>query len=391
MKVLTTGLGWNEWQPGGLNRYYADYNQALKEHGHTAIGLIAGGKREELSAGLSIKKAANADAPILSRMWSFRRHAASIVADQKPDVFNPHFALYASMISRDLLPDHIPIVTHFHGPWAMESNLEESGTPFLVREARYRMKKRIELATYRRSDRFIVLSDYFRKMMIEHYGIDGERIDIVPGAVEHERFAPAVDRLSVRQKLGVQEHTSLLFCVRRIVRRMGIDRLIEAMSEVAEHCPHSRLVIAGEGPMRGEYEQLIAERRLTGRVQMVGRVSNEQLVEWYQAADISVVPTVTLEGFGLVTVESLSCGTPAMGTPYGGTKEILSGLSGDLLFDDGSPQAMARQLVKALKGELQLPTREECHEFVLRNYTWSQVARSVTEVLEDAAERRKRQ
>lgn len=101
----------------------------------------------------------------------------------------------------------------------------------------------------------------------------------------------------------------MLFCIRRLVRRMGIDRLIHAMAEVVKSHPDVRLFIGGDGPMRAEYEALIDELGLIKNVTLLGRVSDEKLVQYYQAADISVVPTLALEGFGLITVESLACGT----------------------------------------------------------------------------------
>ncbi|CAM3268900.1 glycosyltransferase family 4 protein [Paenibacillus lupini] len=388
MRVLTTGLGWNELQPGGLNRYYVDYNQALKQYGHSEFGLVVAEQNAELQTSLNITNAAGSG--IWSRIRAVRHHTVKAVESFRPDVFNPHFALYASMVSRNSLPSHIPIVTHFHGPWALESKMEEGGKPRIVREARYLIKKQVEQVTYRRSDRFIVLSEYFRDILSNNYGIDHSKIHIIPGAVEHERFTPHPDRPALRAKLGIAPGQKLLFCARRIVRRMGIDRLIDAMQTVVREHPGSRLYIAGDGPMRSEYEQQIVRLGLSANVRMLGRVSNEELVEWYQAADYSIVPTITLEGFGLVTIESMACGTPVFGTPYGGTNEILRQVSSDLLFEDGTAEAMSGKLISALNGRLTLPTREACREHVLQRYTWSSVAGAVTDVFREAQEIRRK-
>jgi Glycosyltransferase len=384
MNVLTTGLGWNDQQPGGLNRYFVDYTSAMKQYGHSELGLVVAEPGIELNTSLNVANTAVEASNLLARIRSVRKHTLQAVELFRPDVFNPHFALYASMVSRHSLPDHIPIVTHFHGPWALESKLEEDKKPRLVREARYLLKKQVEQLTYRRSDRFIVLSEYFRDILSGNYGIDAGKIHIIPGAVEHERFKPHPDREALRTKLGIAPGQKLLFCARRIVRRMGIDRLIEAMHAVTREHPVALLYIAGDGPMRSEYEQLILKLGLTANVKMLGRVSNEALVEWYQAADYSIVPTITLEGFGLVTIESMACGTPVFGTPYGGTNEILRQFSPDLLFNDGTVGSIGGKLIDALSGRLAIPTREACREHVLQRYTWSSVAGAVTEVFREA-------
>jgi glycosyltransferase involved in cell wall biosynthesis len=71
---------------------------------------------------------------------------------------------------------------------------------------------------------------------------------------------------------------------------------------------------------------------------------------YYQMADLFILPTTELEGFGLVTVEALASGLPVLGTPVGGTKEILTKLGSDYLFDDSTPQSIATGILKALNG-----------------------------------------
>ncbi|MDG0814431.1 glycosyltransferase [Cohnella rhizosphaerae] len=171
---------------------------------------------------------------------------------------------------------------------------------------------------------------------------------------------------------------------------MGIDRLIQAMATVTAAHPEALLVIAGDGSMRGELEALASRLGLAGKVVFTGRLSNERLTEWFQAADCSVVPTVTLEGFGLVTVESLACGTPVLGTPNGGTREILEPFEPSLLFDDASAEAMATTIKRWLAGDIRLPSRETCRLHVLERYTWNEVARQVAEVFEASIDSRRR-
>ncbi|MUT68053.1 glycosyltransferase family 4 protein [Paenibacillus sp. NEAU-GSW1] len=391
MRILSTGLGWNEFKPGGLNRYFVDYISALKETGHSEQGIVIAERDEALDTDLNIVNVAGNELHSYARMRRVREQTLQSVEAFRPDVFNPHFAMYAALVSRRALPEHVPIVTHFHGPWASESKMEDGGKTAVVREARYQMKKQLEKMTYRKSDSFIVLSEYARDLLAEQYGIDERKVNIIPGAVEHQRFVPHPDRAALRLRLGIPGNEKLLFCARRIVRRMGIDILIEAMQTVVRQEPNTRLLIAGDGPMRQSYEALISEYGLKGKVEFLGRVSNDELVEWYQAADLSLVPTITLEGFGLVTVESLACGTPVLGTPFGGTREILSKLSNDLLFRDGRAQSMSDSIIAACRGELAVPTRDACREHVLQHYTWECAAKAIVEVFEQEREKRRLQ
>lgn len=390
MNILSTGMGWIEHTPGGLNRYFADYLRAMGEHGHRIRGLMTAGGEETTAPGYiqDVLSGPGKRNP-LDRAKAFRDRVKLEITADRPDVLNPHFALYASLITRGDIPADIPIVTHFHGPWARESLVEDRGSG-LGRRLRYGMKKQVELLPYRRSDRFVVLSQYFRAILRDEYGIREDRIHIIPGAVDTGRFKPAEDRGAVRRSLGIAEGERVLFCARRLVRRMGIDRLIRAMSGVSRKAEKVRLYVAGDGPLRQQLQQMIGELGLADSVRLLGRISNEDLVRWYQAADLAIVPTQTLEGFGLVSVEALACGTPVLGTPYGGTKEILPGLSGSLLFADGTSEAMEAKLLSVLGGAEAVPQRELCTAHVLERYTWDRVAASVTEVFGHAVQERRR-
>lgn len=391
MNVLSTGMGWIDIQHGGLNRYFADYTKAMKEFGHSELGFVVAPKGVELPTDQNISNATNELRlnHFLPRMKSVQKHAVQAVRSFHPDVFNPHFAFYTTMVTRNHIPAHIPIVTHFHGPWAMESRVEEKSTAGAIKNTKYWIKKQVEQLTYRRSDSFIVLSEYFRDVLTETYGVDERKIHIIPGAVDHNRFRPHPDRNELRLRLGISPYQPILFCIRRLVRRMGIDRLIYAMVDVVRVFPEVRLFIGGDGPMRAEYEALILRLGLSPNVKLLGRISNEELVEYYQAADISLVPTLTLEGFGLITVESLACGTPVLGTPYGGTKEILHQVSDDLMFEDGTAESISKKIIDVLNKDSFLPSREACREHVLNRYTWSRVAEAVTAVFTEEVEKRK--
>jgi glycosyltransferase involved in cell wall biosynthesis len=92
-------------------------------------------------------------------------------------------------------------------------------------------------------------------------------------------------------------------------------------------------------------------------------------------ADIFVLPTLELEGFGLITLEALASGTPVLGTPVGGTVEILSKLNSRYLFKDTSPESMAELIIQICREfkdnpALRQGVSDQCRLFAEKNYSW---------------------
>jgi glycosyltransferase involved in cell wall biosynthesis len=136
-------------------------------------------------------------------------------------------------------------------------------------------------------------------------------------------------------------------------------------------------LIGGSGPLQGEFERRIEQRGLRGRIRLLGRIADGQLPLFYRAADISIMPSVALEGFGLSAAESLACGTPVLVTPIGGLPEVVRDLSTDLVLAGTGSDAIAAGLIKAFSGELRMPNAAACSDYARNRFDWPIIARQV--------------
>jgi glycosyltransferase involved in cell wall biosynthesis len=195
-----------------------------------------------------------------------------------------------------------------------------------------------------------------------------DRIRVVPGAVDLARFRPVNTRTEARQTLGWPVDRPILLTVRRLFHRMGLRQLVEAMPVIKDHVPEVFLCIGGAGPIRPLLEARVRDLQLINNVRFLGFIPDDQLASAYHAADITVLPTVALEGFGLVAAESLAAGTPAMVTSVGGLPAVVEGLSQNLIFRSERSEDLASGLTAALRGHLRLPGEIECREYAERNF-----------------------
>lgn len=237
------------------------------------------------------------------------------------------------------------------------------------------LRRRIEKYSISKCNLIVVLSEFTKNKLVEHYKIKPEKIHIIPGGVDLSKFEFEENKLAIRKQLGLPGEKFILFTVRNLVPRMGLENLIYAMKEIIKYAKDIYLIIGGKGELREKLSSLISELNLIDFVKLQGFIPSEELPHYNQAADFFILPTKYLEGFGLVTVEAMACGTPVLGTPVGGTKEILNKFNPGFLFKDTNPESIAELILEKYKyykdehDEYKQLSRE-CRVFVENNYPW---------------------
>lgn len=235
-------------------------------------------------------------------------------------------------------------------------------------------RRGIEWLAMRRCHRIVVLSEFMRQRVLAAHGLAPERIVLIPGAADMSLFRPHGSRRDARRALRLPEQRTILFTVRNLVPRMGLEMLVDALSEMDQADERCLLVIGGEGPLRDRLEAMIRQRQLEQAVRLAGFIPEERLAAYYQAADLVLMPTAQLEGFGLVTVEALACGTPVVGTPVGAIPEVLNQIDPMLVASGADSRSFADALGRVLTRIEEPVERERLSKkgrsLVERRYNW---------------------
>jgi glycosyltransferase involved in cell wall biosynthesis len=377
MKILQLGTSWFPEEAGGLARIYYGCVNHLPEVGVEVHGLVTGSDRVLQDSDGKVQAFASTDSSTWQRLQSLRKIVTKTLAkDSKPkyDLIASHFALYTFPILDRL--GKLPLVIHFHGPWALESKAEGAGRLSTF------SKWAIEKAVYQRADGFIVLSEAFRQILHQTYAVPLNKIFIVGGGINTAEFDLGLSITQAREKLNWSQDRRIILCVRRLVQRMGLENLIEAIATVRQQHPDVLLLIAGKGAIADALRSQIQELQLEDHVKLLGFVSDQDLAIAYRAAELTIVPTVSLEGFGLIVIESLAAGTPVLGTPIGGIPEILRSLSSDLILESSETKHLAQGMIEALSGQRQMPSAAACQSYIKQNYDWQAIAQQIKSVYE---------
>jgi glycosyltransferase involved in cell wall biosynthesis len=360
--VLQIGMGWFAEEPGGLNRMYAGLFKGMVDRGVGVQGLVAGDPAMAVSAPPNVAFFARREDALMRRLAACRRMAQAILHSEAIDVVAAHFSPYALPVL-DVLRRQ-PFVFHFHGPWAEESHAEgQRGLGVCAKRA-------IESLVYRRADRFIVLSQAFAVLLSTNHGIRPERIHVVPGGVDVDRFAIALSRREARASLQLPDDRPVVGVVRRLIHRVGLEGLIDAMTRVRKRIPDVLLLIAGRGPLARDLETRVAQAGLRDHVKFAGFVADDALPVFYRACELSIVPSTAWEGFGLAAIESMASGTPVLVTPVGGLPETVAALDANLVLPDAGVHSIARAIADALAGDTTLPSPEHCVRYARERFDW---------------------
>ncbi|WP_176058037.1 glycosyltransferase family 4 protein [Paraburkholderia sp. BCC1876] len=373
---LQIGMHWFNERPGGLDRMFKALIDTLPDQGVSVRGMVAGSPGVFDASGGRVLAFAGVQEQLGARLWGSRVQSRALRAAKMPDVVASHFALYAAPTAGVFR--RVPKVVHFHGPWAAESY--PGGGGGWSRAARVALERFV----YRGATRHIVLSRAFGQLLHETYGVREERIRVVPGCVDVARFNVRATKIKARERLGLPQDRPLLFCMRRLVSRMGLEDLIDAMAIVKPELPDVLLTIAGTGPLEEQLQARIVARGLERNVQLVGFVADDKVPLWYRAADLSVVPTVSLEGFGLTTIESLAAGTPVLVTPVGGLPEAVAPLSAELVLPSGGFKAIGEGIMEVLLGQRVVPDNAACRAYARKHFDRAVVAAQVAAVYREA-------
>lgn len=232
----------------------------------------------------------------------------------------------------------------------------------------------IEQDCLRRSDCITVLSEFTRKALQEIHGSESDsRTVTLPGWVDLDRFTALENCDEVRMGMGWRTDVPVFFTLRRLVPRMGLDRLLRAVRRLFDQGYKFQLVIGGAGPLLGRLQELTRDLSLQNSVHFAGRVSDEVLPLMYGACDAFILPSTNLECFGLIVVEALACGRPVLATPVGAIPEVLNGFEARWIARSADEESIAEIMADFMDGRLPTHSAEELRGILKRDYNRSVV------------------
>lgn len=256
-----------------------------------------------------------------------------------------------------------PLVAHVH-------STEFDRSP--VGGSRYIMKSEYEGMKF--ADRVIAVSSYTKRILVDKYGIDASKIDVV-----HNGIDPIAK--SDPGKHHFAQTRPMIAFMGRLTGQKGPEYFLDLAQSVLYHVPEAIFVVAGNGDMYQELLFTTAHKGLSSKVLFSGFVRGNQKAKLLDRADIFVMPSLS-EPFGLVAAEAAQRSTPVIISKNSGVAEVLpSSVQADFWDID----LMTTSIVQLLqdRGYAQNVVSGQHEE--LKNVTWKSAAQKVMDVYKSVA------
>ena len=293
-----------------------------------------------------------------------------------PDFIYERASLYGTAgvaLAREL---NVPLLVELNAPLAVEqSAYRATGLGELAAQA--------ERWTLAHADAVLTVSAPLRDHVVS-LGVEPERVQVIPNGVDAALFQPRIRDSGVRARWGLGNGPVLGF-VGGLRRWHDAEALPVVLERLVHRYRGLRLVIVGDGPLRGELERTLKERKLTGSVVFTGWLPQEEVAELIQQFDVALAPYARLEHAfyfsPLKLFEYMASGVPVVAAKLGQIAEIVRDGETGLLYPPDDVEALVGACERlladpALRRQLGLAAAKEVHGL----YTWDRNAARVVEL-----------
>jgi glycosyltransferase involved in cell wall biosynthesis len=192
---------------------------------------------------------------------------------------------------------------------------------------------------------FIAVSEHVKTSWINRRGFDQTRITVIPRAISQSLSqSVSVSVISeARKKLSLDNSYPIIFNVGRLTPQKGQEYILEAMPFILNNFPEAKLLIAGEGPLRNEMENMIKDLGLNNVVSLLGNRDDIKIL--HLASDIFVFPSLS-EGMPGALLEAAALGKPCVVADIEPVREILEDTKSGLFIPQHDSKALAQAVVR---------------------------------------------
>lgn len=362
---------------GGIERLVQGLSEALVRKG-VEVSVITSyrvGKKEfevtprgvELFRARSIPKGIFAASAASFSLTAFRKYSSLMRNSDIMHVFSCSFVPVKPI--KNLLPPLVSYFTHLDRPESIKEFLYLPHVNFIL------------YLLYKYSDIIVVGDSHDSpqvRELLEFLKASRDKIRFSYEGVDAHKFWANIDGTDIRNKFG----DNMVLYVGMLNHRKGLKYLIEAVPKIIEEIPDVKFVLVGKGDEEYTLKNLSVKLGVKEHVFFEGFISESLLSQYYAAADVFAFPSLK-EGYPLVCLEAMACGTPLVATKLRNISTIVG--DAGILVEEKNPDQLAKGILQLLKDPiLRKRLGEKGAERVREKFTWDKIAEDMIKIYEEA-------
>lgn len=317
---------------------------------------------------------------LLYNMW-LEPAALAILQEQRPDFLYERYSMFGCAgvdLARRL---NVPLILEVNAPLCLEQGVCETFT--LRSTAEY-----LEGEILRAADGIVVVSDWLRDWVTSR-GVEPGRVHVLPNGVDSAMFGPDGTGSAVRRRHGL-EGAPVIGFVGSFQPWHDAAGLLRVFAQLQRSRKELRLLLVGEGPLRGELEKAAQQLGIIDAVVFTGGVAHHEVPEHVAAMDVAVAPFVRREdhlyGSPMKLFEYMAAARPTVSAALGQVEAVVEHGRTGWLYSPGDDAG----LLEALRTVLDHPDEAQrvgraARERVLREYTWEGIAAKIVSLAAELA------
>ncbi|KXJ98111.1 MAG: Glycogen synthase [Parcubacteria bacterium OLB19] len=298
----------------------------------------------------------------MEEAYRFANQAALIAEDEDFDIIHAHdWVAYLAGVSAKRVSGK-PLILHVHAT-SYDQAASDNVDPGILK---------IEKECFQEADKIVTVSNFTKDIIVNKHGVDPKKVEVVHNGcdvTEPPRHATTLRGLKEQGKKIILYHG-------RITIQKGVDYFVSAARRVVDVDPNVVFVISGSGDMAHRIMHQVGSMSLSKNVIFAGALWGEDRDRMYQSADLLVMPSVS-EPFGLVPLEALQHGTPALISKQSGVAEVMIHV---LKVDFWDVEEMANKILATLRYPVMREQMVQEGKRSLFTISWREAANKVIQL-----------
>jgi len=302
---------------------------------------------------------------LFEEVHRYTEEAANIARQEKFDIIHSHdWMTYGAGIKAKETTKK-PLVIHVHA-----TEFDRTGGHG-VNQYVYDLEKRGMLF----ADSIITVSNFTKNKIIQHYGINPDKITVVHNSIETAHSSHD------KELVDIKKHNRVVLFLGRVTLQKGPDYFLYAAKKVLEHDQNVLFIVAGSGDMEAFIIEKAAELGIADKFLFAGFLVGEEVDKAYQMADLYVMPSVS-EPFGLTALEAMRNNTPIIISKQSGVSEVVNHC---LKVDFWDINEIANKILAALRYSVLHNALKENALYEIKKFSWDEPAKKCIEVYNKVA------